>query len=101
TPRALSASATASDGSTWPPVPPAAIRHASCFSCAIPSDVKEDPDRGEDDDDARAAVRDERERDPGQRRDADDRREVQGGLPADEHRQAGGDVLAERVPARE
>ena len=36
-PRAASASATASDGSTWPAVPPAAIRHLSgCFSTIVP-----------------------------------------------------------------
>src|SRR5205807_1150179 len=98
TPRALSASATASDGSTWPPVPPAAIRHTSSrFPCVTPRDVKEDPDRGEHDDEARAAVRDERQRDPGQRRDADDGGEVERGLAAHEDGQAGGERLAERV----
>src|SRR6266567_1338034 len=81
TPRALSASATASDGSTWPPVPPAAIRHASFFSVIAASDVKEDSDRDEDDHHARAAVGDERDPDAGvgkdhvggdQRRDPDE-----------------------------
>src|SRR5947209_19745750 len=102
TPRALSASATASDGRTWPPVPPAAITHASSrFPCITARDVKEDADRAEHDDEARPAVGDERQRDPGQRRDADDRGEVHRGLAADEDREAGGEVLAERVAGRE
>src|SRR4051812_338102 len=94
-PRALSASATASDGSTWPPVPPAAIRH---LNARLPSptsgDVKGDARGAEDDDAARPAVGDERQRDPGQRRDADDGGEVEARLPADEHRQAGREPLA-------
>src|SRR5213076_2064580 len=73
TPRALSASATASDGSTWPPVPPAAIRQLRSRLCFIvASDVKEDSHRGENDDDARPAVGDERQRDSRQRCDPDD-----------------------------
>src|SRR5437868_9340651 len=75
TPRARSASATASDGATWPTVPPAAIRH---FKTRAPSmttgDVKEVPRRQEVDDEARAAIRDEGKRDSGQRRDAEDGR---------------------------
>src|SRR4051794_2853200 len=98
TPRAVSASATASDGSTWPAVPPAAITHASPVR-SIARDVKEDADGGEHDDEARAAVGDERERDPRQRREAHHRREVDRRLAADEHGEARGEALPERVPA--
>ena len=42
----------------------------------LPGDVKEDPDPGERDDEARAAVGDERERDAGQRREPEDGGEV-------------------------
>src|SRR6266540_3964215 len=97
TPCSASASATASDGSTWPAVPPAAIRHLSLRSSAMPCDVKENAHRGERDDEARAAVRDERKRDSGQRSEADDGREVDQRLPADEGRQAGREPLAEGV----
>ena len=62
-------------------------------------DVKEDPDRQEGDDEARAAVGDERERDSGQRREPEDGREVDRRLPADERRDARGEPLAERILA--
>ena len=94
-----SASATASDGSTWPAVPPAAIRHLSSRCSAMSCDVKEDAHRGERDDEARPAVRDEWERDPGQRREAQHCSEVDQRLSADERRQARREPLAERVAA--
>jgi hypothetical protein len=62
-------------------------------------DVKEDPDRQEGDDEARASVRDERERDSGQRREAENRREVHRGLPADERRDPRGEPLSEGILA--
>ena len=71
TPRSRSAAATASDGRTCPAVPPAAIRARNSLGLPlIASDVKEDPDGREQYDEARPAVGDERERNPGQRRDA-------------------------------
>src|SRR5262249_60508446 len=63
-PRATSASATASAGSTWPAVPPAAIRQAGASFSGIARDVKEDADRDERYYEARPAVRDERQWDP-------------------------------------
>ena len=64
-------------GSTCPAVPPAAIRHLSPGCSAIVArDVKEDAHAGEADDEARPAVRHERQRDPGQRRDAQHGRDV-------------------------
>src|SRR5919197_2190946 len=72
-PRARSSSATASAGRTCPDVPPAAIRHRSSpRSRMATGDVKEDAHRGELDDEAGAAVRDERERNPGERREPED-----------------------------
>src|SRR4029078_13361153 len=67
TPRATSASATASDGSTWPAVPPAAIRDLSSRRYGMSRAVKEDADRGQRHNEARASVGDEWKRDPGQR----------------------------------
>src|SRR5437868_6018553 len=84
TPRARSASATASDGATWPAVPPAAIRHLSSRPFSTASDVKEDADRRELDDEARAAVGDERQRDSRQRREAEHGCEIDHRLPGDE-----------------
>src|SRR5439155_10206897 len=98
-PRTVSASATAIAGSTCPAVPPAAITHRTCLCGATMSDVKEDSDGGEQDDEARAAVGEERQRNPGQRRDAHHGRNVERGLPTDEHGQAGGEQLPERVAA--
>src|SRR6187402_3667201 len=99
TSRAASASATASDGSTWPAVPPAAIRHLSgCFS-TLSRDVKEDARRGERDNEARAPVRDERERDSRQRSETEHRSEIDQRLAANERRQAGREPLAERIAA--
>ena len=63
------------------------------------SDVKENPDAGEEDDEARAAVREERERDAGERRASHHGEDVHRGLPADEHREPGGEALPERVLA--
>src|SRR3954453_10719716 len=100
TPRARSASATASDGATCPTVPPAAIRHRSCLSSTMATgDVKEDPDRQEGDDEAGASVRAERRRNSGQRRHPDDRRDVDRGLPADESGEPRSEPLAERILA--
>src|SRR4051794_9906274 len=100
TPRARSASATASDGATCPTVPPAAIRHRSCLSSTMATgDVKEDPHRQEGDDEAGASVRDERKRNSGQRREPEDCGEVDCGLPADESRDARGEPFAERILA--
>src|SRR5688500_6277181 len=83
-PRARSASATASAGSTCPAVPPVAIRHTGRASAIVAGDVKEDPDGGEPHNEARAAVGDERQRDPRERRGAHDGREIDQRLPADE-----------------
>ena len=65
----------------------------------IAGDVKEDPDGREQDDEARAAVGDERQRDPGQRRDAEHRGEVDRRLAADERGDPRGEQLPERVAA--
>src|SRR5262245_30577089 len=102
-PRALSDSATASAGITCPAVPPAAIRHTGWrFDCCmVDGDVKEDPDGGQHDDQTRPAVGDERERDPGQRREAEDGGEIDQRLPRDERRDARGEQLPERVAAPE
>src|SRR5581483_10928220 len=87
TPRARSASATASEGRTWPAVPPAAITHLSCDCEPVTAtDVKEDPDGSEDDDHARASIRHQGQGDSRQGCEADDGGEVQGGLPADDGR---------------
>src|SRR5260370_35909782 len=85
-PRRRSASATASDGATWPAVPPAAIRHRTFgLCCSMPAgDVKEDAYSEERDNEARAAVRDERQRNPGQRSQAEDGCEVDHRLTTDE-----------------
>src|SRR5690349_1972624 len=100
TPRARSASATASDGRTWPAVPPAAITHLSCDCEPVTAtDVKEDPDGGEHDDDAGASIRHQGQRDPGQRREADNGGQVQRSLPADDRRDPDRERLAERVAA--
>src|SRR5262249_56573463 len=82
TPRRCSASATASDGATCPAVPPAAIRHRSCRTCSTPGDVKEDTDGEQRDDEAGAAVGDQRQWDPGERRKPEHGREVDHCLPA-------------------
>src|SRR6478672_12110700 len=97
TPRPCSASATASDGATCPAVPPAAIRHRTFrFCCSMPAgDVKEDPHSQEPDNEARAAVGDERQRNPGQRSQAEDRGKVDDRLPADEPDDPGRQALAE------
>ena len=95
-PSARSSSATASAGSTCPAVPPAAITHVSSRS-ATRRDVKEDTHGHELDNEARAAVGDERQRNPGQRREAQHCGQVDGRLTADERRQAGGQALAEGV----
>ena len=99
TPRSRSASATASAGRTCPAVPPAAIRHTSLDDFAIDGDVKENADSGEEHHEARAAVGDERQRDPGERRDPEHGREIHRRLPADESRQAGREQLPERIAA--
>src|SRR6476661_9686791 len=103
TPRPCSASATASDGATCPAVPPAAIRHRTFrFCCSMPAgDVKEDPHSQEPDNEARAAVRDEWQRNPGQRSQAEDGCEIDHGLPADEPDDSGRETLAERIRACE
>src|SRR5437016_11997024 len=102
-PRRSSASATASDGATCPAVPPAAIRHRTFrLCCSMPAgDVKEDPHAQEPDNEARAAVGDERQRNPGQRRQAEDGGEVDHRLPADEPDDSGGQTLPEGVLATE
>src|SRR6478609_4527108 len=83
TPRARSASATASDGRTWPAVPPAAITHRICDCEPVTAtDVKEDADGGEDHDDAGASIRHQGQRDSGQRCEPDDGGEIQRSLPA-------------------
>src|SRR5437763_536450 len=100
TPRAASASATASAGSTWPAVPPAAITHRSSTRCCTAGgDVKEDADGQERDDERRAAVGDERQGNPGQRREPEHRREIDHRLAAHERHEADREALAERVLA--
>src|SRR5437763_15611573 len=100
TPRPRSASATASDGATCPTVPPAAIRHRSCRGSSMATgDVKEDPDRQEGDDEAGAAVRDERQRNPGQWSKPEDGGEVDRGLAADERGDTRREPLSERILA--
>src|SRR5581483_7204150 len=101
-PRARSASATASDGARCPTVPPAAIRHRSslCSGMAT-SDVKEDPDGQGGYDEARPAVRHERERDAGERREPEHCGEVDRRLPAYERGDARGEALSEGVLARD
>src|SRR4051794_166264 len=100
TPRARSASATASDGATWPTVPPAAIRHLNARARSMTTgDVKEDACRQEVDDQARAAIGDEGKRDAGQRRGAQNGGEVDDRLAADEGRRPGGEPFPERVAA--
>src|SRR6185436_19309278 len=100
TPRARSASATASAGSTCPAVPPAAIRHRSCDS-SIRRHIQEDADRRQLDDQVRAAVGDERQRDPGERRESQNGHEIDRRLTADERDETGREVLSEGVPARQ
>jgi hypothetical protein len=63
------------------------------------SDVKEDPDAEEGDHETRATVRHERQRDPGQRSEAENRREVDRGLPAHERGDPRGEPLPERILA--
>src|SRR6476659_1680405 len=98
-PRATSASATASDGRTWPAVPPAAIRHLSALCSGMSRDVKEDAYRGERHNEARPAVGHERKRDSGQRSEPENRRQIDERLPADECRQPGCEALPERIAA--
>jgi hypothetical protein len=62
-------------------------------------DVKEDADGREGNDQARATVRDEGERNAGERREPHDRGDVDRRLSADEHREAGRKRFAERVAA--
>src|SRR5437660_2115829 len=89
TPRLSSASATASDGTTCPAVPPAAIRHRNSRPCSIPGrDVKEDAHGKERDHEAGAAVRDEWKRNPRERRQPENRSEVDHGLAADQSDEA-------------
>src|SRR5262245_15377163 len=96
TPRARSASPTARAGRTCPAVPPAAITHRSPDDPSIDGDVKENADRGEEHHETRAAVGDERQRDPRERCDAERSREVDRSLSADE----GGDARREELPER-
>jgi hypothetical protein len=63
----------------------------------MPCDVKEDAHRSERDDEARPAVGDEREGDPGQRSEPEHGREVDERLSRDERRKADCEPLAERV----
>src|SRR5687768_10493364 len=85
TPRAVSSSATARAGSTCPAVPPAPIAHRNPSYLRIAQrDVKEDADRGEGDNQARAAVGDERQRHAGDRREPQHRTEVQRRLATQE-----------------
>src|SRR4249920_3040860 len=99
TPRSRSASATARAGRTCPAVPPAAITHRRLDDLAIDGDVKENAHAGEEDHEARAAVGDEGERDPGERRDAERGGEVDRSLPAHESGDACREQLPEPVPA--
>src|SRR5438132_12578626 len=101
TPRRCSASATASDGTTWPAVPPAAIRHRGCCPSSTAGDVKEDPDGKERHHEARAPVGDEGQRDSGQRGESEHRGQVDGGLTADEYDDSDCEALPERVLAHE
>src|SRR6059058_4489469 len=100
TPRARSASATASDGATCPTVPPAAISARSCRSSSTTTrDVKEHAHGEEGDNERRPPVRDERERDPGERGEPEHGREVDRRLAGDERRDPCGEPLSERILA--
>src|SRR4051794_31673986 len=98
-PRACSASAIARAGTTCPAVPPAAIRHRTplALRSTMHGDVKENAHAREREQQVGAAVGDERKRNSGQRRDAEDGREVDDGLAADERREAGREPLAEGI----
>src|SRR6266545_5300432 len=101
-PRLSSASATASDGTTCPAVPPAAIRHRTSRLGSIPAgDVKQDAHGQERYDQARAPVRDERKRDSRQRGESEHRAEIDDSLAADEADEPGGKALSERIRAGE
>src|SRR5919201_6367963 len=85
TSRCTSASATASDGSTCPAVPPAAITHRSSpLRDMTTGDVKEDADGEERHDERRAAVGDEGQRNPGQRSEPEHGGQVDHRLAGDE-----------------
>jgi hypothetical protein len=64
-------------------------------------DVKEDAHRSERDDEARAAVRDERKRDSGQRSKPENGGEIDQRLAAHERRQAGREPLPKGIFAAE
>src|SRR5947209_10759308 len=118
-PLARSASATASAGTTWPAVPPAAIStrgaligtaaavdrpqrraHALARVRRIRRDREQETHRAEQHHQVRVAVRHERERHAGERRHAHDREEVERRLAEHECGQAGGEQLRVAV-ARE
>src|SRR3954469_3848531 len=99
TPRARRASATASDGATCPTVPPAAISARSCRSSATTRDVKEHAHREEGDNERRASVRHEGQRNSGQWRQAEHGSEVDRRLPCDQGRDPGCEPLAEGILA--
>jgi hypothetical protein len=65
----------------------------------VHGDVKEDPDGGEADDEARPTVRDERKRHTGERRKAHHGAHIDGRLTANERGEPGGQALAERIAA--
>src|SRR4249919_2341296 len=95
-PRARSASATASAGITWPPVPPAAITtltgrgdgEPAGLSLGSASDVDKESRAGEEDDQAAAAEGHERQRHAGDGQHADHSADVDGRLHDHERREA-------------
>src|SRR6266704_5308033 len=105
---AASAWASARAGMRWPPVPPPASRilttppergSRNAFRLSSPpsSDADQHPRRHQRHEQARAAVRDERERDAGGRQEREGHRDVERGRDADQFVEAHGEQLAERV----
>ena len=86
-------------GPDVPGGPPAAMTTTGCDDSVIHRDVKENADRGEQHDQRRAAVRDEGKRNPRQRGDAQDGRQVHCRLPTDERRNACREPLAKGIAA--
>src|SRR5436189_3173766 len=95
-PSAHSASATASAGTTWPAVPPAAITIFGAVtdrakpSCPWLRDVQQQADRRQHDAEVRGGVGDERQRDARQRRQPQYDEDVEQALAKDQRGQSRG-----------
>ena len=70
---------------------------AGPLCCRTPGDVEDQARRGEGHHQARPAVGDEGQRDPGERGEAEDGEQVQGGLREDQGSESRGEELAEAV----